>query len=112
MNTACLFSSTKDISTDDKKIGTTGIDLTITPSEDSYSVNISVDVEEFNYSDFETTAFEFSDLILNVITKREPQTVNLTIAMSSLNITDFNRYNLNLTGLDFSLLPTTRLTPI
>lgn len=104
--------STNIISDDDKKIDTTGIDLVITLGEDSNSLKVSVDSENLKYSDYETTAFEYSDLDLNIIPCRKPQTINLKSSMSHLDITDFNKYNLNLTGLDFSLLPSADLSSL
>ncbi len=104
--------SSKIISTDDKKVDTTGIDLIITLGEDSNSLKVSVDSENLKYSDYETAAFEFSDLDLNIIPSRKLKTVNFTSTMSNLDITDFNKYNLNLTGLDFSLVPAEDLSSL
>lgn len=90
------------------ELNITDYDVSFIPNENS--INISVSTEDVNYAD-DKTAFNFSDLDLSVIPSSKPQTLNLSILLSSLNLTNKNKElqkkeSLNLSDLEVYFLPT------
>ena len=80
--------------------------MSIVAASDSSNVDLKMNIPEVSYTDFESTIFTFKDLDLAILPCSDPQSLEFSAVMDSLEIITETNY-VNLKGLDllFKALP-------
>ena len=80
--------------------------MSLTGASDSSNVDLKMNIPEVSYTNFENTIFTFKDLELSILPSSDPQTLEFSAVMDSLEIiTDSNYVNLKGLNLSFKSFP-------
>ena len=80
--------------------------LSIVAASDSSNVDLKMNIPEVSYTNFENTIFTFKDLELSILPSSDPQTLEFSAVMDSLEIiTESNYVNLKGLNLNFKSFP-------